>query len=224
VNLSLFICCAIMLAFRKRSHSRPPRADNAVFKDIDPVAPGRHLMVMGYHHNAHVSLLHKLYEVVHNELTVPSVELPCRLIGQNDPWVVHESPRHGNALLFTTGKKVGALVKAMEQFHSGQRLLNPSVPFFAFHSGIDEGKLEILENRCVLDQIAALKHKSDRLSPKLRLFGPAEAKHIPSHRLVAPFGGSEQKPENGQKGGFAATGRTHNGNHLPTVDDEVDLF
>src|SRR5271170_4355392 len=81
--------------------------------------------VVGDHHDRLPLLAVQAREDVENLAAGLLVQIPCRLIGQNNPRAVHQGPRDGHALALAAAELSRAMAKAMSEAETIEQLLRP---------------------------------------------------------------------------------------------------
>ena len=99
-----------------------------------------------------------------HHLTGFSVQIPRRLVRQNERGVVHECPRDGDSLNLTAGKLIGAVMKvASVKTGRNKRCLGLCRPLLMAHRGVHQRQHDIAEHGRTRKQVELLKHKPDFL-------------------------------------------------------------
>src|SRR5207244_1063123 len=89
------------------------------------------------------------------------VEVAGRLVGQQHLRLVDQGTSDGHALLLTAGKLVRQVAGSIAQPDQAQRGERAPASFRGGKSGVDQGKLDILDGGVALQQVEALKDEAD---------------------------------------------------------------
>src|SRR5262252_2920026 len=93
------------------------------------------------------------------------VEVPGRLVGQQDRRVVDQRARDGDALLLSARELVRMMVGAVAQADEFEHLLRTLVPLGRLHrvAAVEERQLDVVERRRPRQQVENLEHEPDLL-------------------------------------------------------------
>ena len=67
-----------------------------------PLRPSSELGIVRDQYEALLRLLGNLHQQIHDRMPRCFVEITCRLIGEDERWIVDQSTRHGYPLALTT--------------------------------------------------------------------------------------------------------------------------
>ncbi len=112
----------------------------------------------------------------------------------------------------------------MAQVHQFQGCGNASRTIPPIHAGINQGEFQVLINRGVFQQIAALEDKTDPLAAEFRLGVTVQAQYIFAPQDIGAPGGTDEDPQDEEQGGLAGTGRPHNRHDFAGIDLQIDVF
>src|SRR5208337_5048914 len=112
----------------------------------------------------------------------------------------------------------------MAQVHQFQGRGNASRTIPTIHAGVNQGVFEILINRGVFQQIAALEDKTDPLASEFRLVVTVQAQYVFAPQDIAAPGGTDENPQDEEQGGLAGTGGPHNRYDFSGIDFQIDVF
>src|SRR5207249_2536118 len=90
-----------------------------------------------------------------------------------------DGPRHGDALLLPAGQLARQMFGAMRHADTFERRRDALPPLARGHSAIGEGKLDVLEDTQIADQIEALEDETDLAITNARALGGREVGHGP---------------------------------------------
>jgi hypothetical protein len=89
------------------------------------------------------------------------VEISCRLIGENDPGLMHDGPRNRNPLLLSTRKLTRPMCSAVGHPHQRQDLCDALSDSPTLLSTQQQRKGHVLFDRKTWDQMKGLKNDAD---------------------------------------------------------------
>ena len=105
----------------------------------------------------------------------PRVERAGRLVGQDDPRVVHQRPRDRHALLLPAGELARLVVLASGQADRAQRLQRPLAALAAGVVGVQQRQLDVLRRAGARQQVELLEDEPDLPVADLRQLVAVEA-------------------------------------------------
>jgi hypothetical protein len=89
------------------------------------------------------------------------VEITGRFVGEDEFRLRDDSPGNGDPLLLTAGKLLREMVAAVRYLHLFEYFLDPFFAFRARISEVQKRKFDILKNGELIDEVKALKYKTD---------------------------------------------------------------
>jgi len=95
-------------------------------------------------HDERVAQLVEVLEERHDLDARLGVQVPGRLVGEDDRGPVHEGARDGDALALAAGQLVRLVVDAVLQADALQDLPGALMALMGRDAGVDEGKLDVL--------------------------------------------------------------------------------
>ena len=150
-------------------------------------------------HQDRVSGIVQLAENFNDDSFVRFVEIACRLVGQNEFWLIDQRARDGHALLFAAGKLSGQMRQAVAEAHARQRFFGF---FFVGHAVKILRQHHVFERREVRHEVKLLKNKAHFFRAVAHQAVFAELCEL--HTVNDNAAGSQrvQSAENVDKGGF----------------------
>src|SRR5690606_27694432 len=107
------------------------------------------------------SLFIKFNKQIHYFISVTAVQVTCRLICQYKFWIVYYCPCYRYPLLLSAGELLREMIAPVHDLHFFKHFFYPDFPIGRFYTGINKRKFDILKNCEFINEIKALKHKSD---------------------------------------------------------------
>ena len=102
--------------------------DDSVTDMNDSIGVYGGLRVMRHHHDGTASFMQRM-EQIHNLIPRVGIEVACWLIGQDEHWIVDESPGDCHTLLLAAGKFLGQMIDALSQPDHFQCFASALLPF-----------------------------------------------------------------------------------------------
>jgi hypothetical protein len=121
----------------------------------------RHVSLIVSDHADGRALIVKLVEQFHDRFAVGRVEVSGRLVGKQNQRVARDCASDGNALLLAAGQLAGQVFLAVRHANTFERRFNSVATVGRFQASVSKGKLYVLENCEVADQVEALKYETD---------------------------------------------------------------
>src|SRR4029079_1159600 len=131
-----------------------------------------------------VSALIQIFEKRHNLIASFRIEISGRFIGQDDGWIVYQSPRDGDALALTAGKLVRLMIQTITESDLPQHVRRTLPALFRIDAGVNERKLDIAQAVGARKKIESLKNKTDLAIPNRREVVVRHAGNVPAHEFV----------------------------------------
>src|SRR5713101_3923965 len=107
----------------------------------------RDVVLMRHKHHRQPLLLVQPLQDVHDLYRRAAVEVPGRLIRQQDRRPVHQRPGDGHPLLLPAGELAGVVLRPVGQTHSFERLLGALLPLLGRYPRIHGRQLHVFECR-----------------------------------------------------------------------------
>lgn len=140
--------------------------------------------------------LHQLQDLVPRSL----VEIPRRLVGEEDPRLLHERARDRHTLLLTAGEFTGSMVRALGEVDLRQRRADPFFPLGTRESQRLESDVDVLRRGEGGDEVERLEHEPDVLRSDARERGAGLACQIRFSEEDTPRCRGVEGTENLEKG------------------------
>ena len=135
--------------------------DSTVFHVDDAIGYVQNSRVVSHHQNWTAAPASKFLQKIDDVSTGLTVQCGCGLVGQNQRWVRHQRPGDGGTLLLPARELVGLPLGQITQAHSLQLPLCPRPRLAAAYTRVDQRQRHVVQNRHPLQQIEALKHKTN---------------------------------------------------------------
>ena len=151
------------------------------------------------------------------------MEAAGRLIGENDPGLRDDGPRHGDLLLLPSRQLRRIEILLSDDLELVEDLGNPRLTLLARHVPVGQRDIEVLVNGQVVDQVKLLEHEADvRLVQRVALLDAHRVHGLVVEEILARVFGVEHA-ENRKQGGLSRPRRTHDRDEFAFVDVEIDL-
>ena len=112
------------------------------------------------HHDGRALVVEAL-KYLHYFLSVRSIEVPGRLVGEDERRARHDGPRDGDALLLTTRQLRRKVLSSVTDADLVHDLFDPLAPLFRADPMVQQGELDVLFDGQLVDQVEALKNEAD---------------------------------------------------------------
>lgn len=195
--------------------------DAAVEEMDDPVGVVCVAVIVGDHADGG-ALLIQFGEQIHDGGAITGVEIAGGFIGEEKPRLAGEGAGDGDALLLAAGELTGEVAAAVEQIDAAEGLGGHLVPLVARESAVGKGKLDIFEHIEVTDEIKALEDEANFAIADAGAAGWGQVGNIVAIEAVGSAGGRFEEADNGEQGGFAATGGAGDGKEFAGLDGQMD--
>jgi len=141
------------------------------------------------------------------------VQVPRGLVRQEDRWVVHQGPGHGDPLLLAPRQLIGVGVGLVEQVHQLQRLRHPAVFLPPWHADNVQGVAHVLRRRLLAEEPEVLEDDAD---------APPQKGHMPL-RQRGYVRAVHDDPA--RRGGLLSVDELQEGGlpHARSADEEAEL-
>ena len=106
-------------------------------------------------------------EHFHNLGGLRRVQVACRLVSQQQCGLVNNCPRNADELLLTAGELVRVKVFFGDDREAVQNVSDHRLPLGLRQVFIGQGKIDILSNGKVVEQVIALKHHASTLASQV---------------------------------------------------------
>src|SRR5438105_1333567 len=165
----------------------------------------------------------QLGEQLHDLLPLARMEIPGRLVGEDQGRLVDQRARHGHELLLATGELPREQTLLRDDSEPVQRVGNERVALTLLDVAVRQRDIEVLRHREVVEQVILLKHEPDvLLVERHAVLGLHLMNHVIEEAVLArPV--AVEHAEHGEQGGLPRPGRPHDGNELAGGDVDRDL-
>jgi len=82
--------------------------------------------------------------------------LAGRLVSEDDAGISHHCARNAHKLLLATGELAGKQILLADNLKPIERVTDDRLPLLSYPIAIESGKLQILKNRWVIEQVCKL--------------------------------------------------------------------
>src|SRR5580658_3176408 len=137
-----------------------PFRQNPVADRDRPVRAARHRSIVGDHHDREAGRV-QLVEQGHERGRVPRVQVPGRLVAQQQARPVHQRPRDRDALALPAGQGGGQRVEPVSQPDRVERVDRRPGPAAPRRLVVELGQQHVLQRRPVGQQVERLEHEPD---------------------------------------------------------------
>jgi hypothetical protein len=200
----------------------PIRFDVAVAHADDALGPGGNVVFVGDHDDG---LAHgvELRQALHNLVAGLGVEVAGRLVGQDDTGIIDQSPGDGDALLLAAGQLHGAVIEAIAQAdHVGQVEAPFACPLGQVNALVEQGNLDVLDNRVLRQQVVRLKDEAQIAAADLGQLVVVHLRNVLVAEEVLPAGRPIQTAKQIEQRGLAGARRSHEGDEFALLDHQGD--
>ena len=152
------------------------------------------------------------------------IQIPRRLVGQNQSGIGDNRSGDRDALLLAAGKLPRIVVHPVAQADQLQRRGRVLHPLLLLQMRQRQGQLHVLHRRQHRNQIEGLENESDILVAPVRDLAVAElAQIVPEHADLAAGRGIHRRDQV-QQSGFTGAGRPHERHELALLDIDIHFF
>ncbi len=163
----------------------------------------------------------QILENPHHLETGFGIQIPRRLIGENNFRIIDERPCDGDSLFLSTRELIGEILRAVGHIHRSERRSDTRIIILQHLIIIEEWKLHIFKHRRLRQEIERLKHKTDFLIPKYRQLIIVEFTDILPIEEILATRRSVEEPEYLHKRRFPRSRRPHNRNKFTGFNTET---
>ena len=140
------------------------RHDPPVAQEEHGVRPGRRLSLVSHHDDALVEVIDAGAQDPQDLLGRPRVEVPGRLVGEDDRGAAHDGAGAGRALDLAAGELGGPVGQAVRQTDRLDDLVEAAA--LDLPTGDVQGQGDVLPGRQGGNQVEGLEHEADALAPQ----------------------------------------------------------
>src|SRR5882724_8685671 len=120
------------------------------------------------HQNNCIALMVKLIEKAHDFLRSLRVEVPRRLVGQQNRWIIHKRPRDRYALALAARQFVRLVIHSVAKIDALKSELCHLDSLTSRGPVVDQGQLDVVQSCRARQQVERLKHEADLFVPDVR--------------------------------------------------------
>ena len=148
------------------------------------------------------------------------VEIPGRLVGQENRRIVDQSPGDGDALSLTAGQLVRAVVHARAQFDLVERSLGALDTVSLGDAGIDQRQLDVVQRGRARQQVEGLEDETDLLVADARQLVVVHLADLFAVEEVGALRGRVEAANQVHQRRLARARRPHDGDVFAAVDQD----
>src|SRR5436190_1890166 len=194
--------------------------------DLDPAVAELHeagavlgdVHFVGDEHDGDAALEIQLLEDVHDLDARPRIEVPGRLVRQQDRRLVDQRARDGDALLLAARQLVGIVIHALAEADDLEDLFGAAMPLGGLHlrrpGVVEQQQLDVVERRRPRQQVEALEHEADLLVPDDGELVLGQLRHVLAVEEVLPAGRPIEAADDVHEGRLAGARRSGHGDEL----------
>src|SRR5437868_13964000 len=168
------------------------------------------------------SLVVQLLEELHDLLALAGVQVPRRLIRQDQLRVSDDRAGYGHKLLLTSRKLTGIEILLADDMEAVERVGHHRLPLRALHVAVGERNIEIFGNRQIIEQMVLLEYESDVFLVQLRALLQVELMDRLLEQVVLTAPGAVEHSNDAEQRRFSRTGRPHNGYEVAFLNVDRD--
>src|SRR5258705_2031622 len=162
-------------------------------------------------------------EQLHDRFAVGRVQVPCRLVREQDRGVTNDRPGHRDALLLASRQLYRIVLGAVRHPDLFERLLYPLGALRPRHAPIGERQLDILGDGEIADQVERLEHEPDAPIADTGPVGRRKIRHRMGFEQVAPLARRVEEAEDREERRLAAPGGTVDRDVFAFANHEMDV-
>src|SRR5436190_6676026 len=164
----------------------------------------------------------KFLEQLHDLLTLTGMQIPRRLVGQDQFGIGNDGSGNGHKLLLAARQLAGIEALLIDDLKSIQRFENHLLTLRFLEVSIRQGDIEILINRQIIQQVKTLKDKPNVFLIELDALPGIELVDGLPEKVELACPGAVQHSQNAEQSGFARTRRPHDSDEFPFFDFGID--
>src|SRR6266436_157348 len=161
-------------------------------------------------------------EELHNLIALRGMQIPSRLVGENQLRTKDYRTRHAHKLLLAAGKLIREEVFLADYVEAIQRVANQADAFLVRHILVGKWYFQIFKHRQIVDQVIALKHEPDVCFMQLIALLDVEFVDRFAKKVIVPSPRAVEHSHDAQQGGFPGPRWPHNRNELAGLNIQVD--
>src|SRR5579872_5663623 len=185
-----------------------------------PARVRRHRGVVGDHHDGEPGRV-ELVEQVHERGRVPRVQVPGRLVAQQQARPVDQGPGDRHPLALPAGQRGGQRVKPVAEPDRVERVDRGPDPGAARGLVVQLGQQHVLQRGPVRQQVEGLEDEPDAAAAQRGPVPVAQPAGVHPVQQVAARGGGVEQPEQVQQRGLARARRTGHRHVVAFGDNQI---
>ena len=201
----------------------PDALDRAVVHPNHALRPLRDRGIVGDDDEGEPLRVHPLEQLHHLTRRGP-VEVPGRLVGQQDRRVHHHRPRDRHPLTLAAGELVGPMVRAVGEPHGLQRQGRALAALLRGRPGEEHRELDVAERREARQQVEELEDEADPVPADQRALLLRKRADLAPLQQVAPARRPVEAAHDVQQGGLARPRGAHERDVLAALDREAHVL
>jgi hypothetical protein len=186
------------------------------------LGPPRHFHVVGHQHHGHPGFPAQLVDELHQFGAGGGVQIPGRLVEQEDAGLVHQRPGDGHPLLLATGELQGAVLGTIGQPHLRQAGQGPLPARGAVQCRIVvKGQFHVAQGAHPVQQVKFLEHEPQCAAAEGGQGGIVEPAHViaPDQHLAGI--GLIETAEDMQQGRLSGARGSDDGDVVTVVNGQI---
>ncbi len=161
-------------------------------------------------------------EELHDLIALRGMQIPRRLVGENQLWAEDDRARDAHELLLAAGKLVREQVFLADNVEAIECVANQADAFLVRDVLVGKWHFQIFEDRQIVDQVIALKHESDVCLMQLIALLDVEFVDRFAKKVVVPGPSAIEHSHDAQQRGFSGPGRPHNRHEFTGLNVQID--
>lgn len=153
------------------------------------------------------------------------VEVPGRLVSEDDGGIVHERTRDRHPLTLPPRQRARPIVETIGQPDRAQQVRSPPAHLARFPSGRGRrGHRHILHGRKIAKKVVELEHEANVQAAEAGPLRVAGSDQVSAQHPVLAAGGPQQCSENGQQRALSGARRAQQSRKLAATEVEIDVM
>src|SRR6516164_3265763 len=197
-----------------------PLSQHSVADRHGPGRVGRYVRVVGDDHDGEAAGV-ELVEQFHERGGVTRVQVPRRLVAQQQARPVDQGPRDRDPLAFSAGQRGGERLEPMPKPDGAERVDRSLEPDTSRCLVVQLGEQHVLQRRPVGQQVEGLEDDPDPPAAQRRPIPVVQRARVQAVKQVAAGRGGVEQPEQVQQRGLARARRTGHRDVIVRLDNQV---
>src|SRR5260370_24658065 len=164
----------------------------------------------------------QFFEELHDLFALCGMEIPSRLIGEDQLWAEDHRAGHSDKLLLAAGKLVREKIFLADDVESVEAIANQADPLFVRHILVGKRYFQIFEDRQIVDQVIALKHESNVCLMQFVPIFNFEFVNVLAEEVIVPAPRAIQHSEDAQQRRLSRAVSAHDGDKFPRLNIQID--